>query len=75
MLNVEATGILIATSTDSYKYKEDLKANGFVWNPHEKRWQKKIKMPDYDKEMLLLRHLNTKIPIQLAKEKKKKARS
>jgi hypothetical protein len=71
-LNVEANGILLAVSKDSYNYKEELKSNGFRWNPELKRWQKKIKMSDYDKEMIKLRHLNDKIPIALEKKKKKK---
>ena len=69
-MQVEAVGTLIATD-GSFEYKDELKANGFYWNSQKKRWQKKINMQDYQKEMYSLRNLQRIVKIQLEKPKKK----
>ena len=70
-MQIEAVGMLIATD-GSYENKDELKKNGFYWNTQQKRWQKKILMQDYEKEMYVLRPLLYKVKIQLEKPKKKR---
>ena len=70
-MQIEAVGMLIATD-GSYEYKDELKSNGFYWNPQKKRWQKKIQMQDYEKEMYQLNKLRYKVKIQLEKPTKRR---
>ena len=70
-MKIDAVGFLIATD-GSYEHKEELKQNGFYWNADKKRWQKKISMQDYEKEIYTLRTLQKKVKIQLEKSKKKR---
>ena len=70
-MKIDAVGFLIATD-GSYEHKEELKQNGFYWNADKKRWQKKISMQDYEKEIYTLRTLQKKVKIQLEKPKKKR---
>jgi uncharacterized protein (UPF0297 family) len=70
-MQIDAVGFLIATD-GSYEHKEELKQNGFYWNADKKRWQKKISMQDYEKEIYTLRTLQKKVKIQLEKSKKKR---
>jgi hypothetical protein len=70
-MQIEAVGMLIATD-GSYEHKDELKTKGFYWNPQKKRWQKKIQMQDYEKEMYQLNSLRYKVKIQLEKQSKRK---